>query len=246
MEIPRTMNRNGMLAVLLCSSLFAPLAAQDQEAMRQGLISLEFAGGSLNQFAASLRKAGTNVNIVMPELASEVPVPALRLTQTTVESALRAVGQMTTQAFRIDVEVMRRSPLESPVYSVAVMDLRPPEQKAPPQREIAVFSLQELTRTMPGDPDDEGLSISADTILTAIDAGLDLGETSRRDKVGIRYHEDSGLLFIRGTREEIRLVEAALQHLRNDLERRRISARARARESRPPAGARDKGNVRVR
>lgn len=197
------------------------------------VISLEFAGGSLAEFAAALRKAGEGVNIVMPALAAEVDLPALALSQTTVESALKSIDAVIGEDFNIRVKTLR-SAIGKPVYAVSVYSLRKQRAgtstqaaQANSSMRVVVLSLKFLTSTLPGDPPDHryGLTRKAETILSAVDTGL--GIHSGTTKPEFRYHEESGLLFIKGSTRELSLVREIIHNLENDVRRLREASRVR-------------------
>ena len=56
-----------------------------------------------------------------------------------------------------------------------------------------------------------------ETILSAIEAGTQDGKVAPV----LRYHRDSGLLIVRGTREQIAIVKDILSSLDRDVETRR-------------------------
>lgn len=217
------------------------LAAQDPEAQDPAVekssqtwsdpvISLEFAGGSLAKFAAALRKVGDDVNIVMPKVAEEVELPSLTLSQATVESALNSIAAVVSDDFRIRVKTLR-SQFGKPVYAVSVVTLRSRKksgasnqaEQANSGNRVEVVSLKYLTDTVPGDGDARGLTLKAETILTAVDTGF--GIRAGASKPELRYHQDSGLLFVKGLARELDLVKEVIGNLENDLRRlRRASA----------------------
>ncbi len=195
------------------------------------VVSLDFTGGSLADFAAALRKAGNDINIVMPEIAAKVELPALTLSKATVESALRSIGAITSEDTRVRVETLR-SVKGTPVYAVSVQirnrrstgggpvttQMPAPNQEASPLR-VSVFSLKFLTDTVPGDSEADGLTMKPETILTAIDTGL--GVRVGGSKPEFKYHEDSGLLFTQGNARQIGLVQNIIQSMESDIRRLR-------------------------
>jgi len=93
-----------------------------------------------------------------------------------------------------------------------------------------VFSLRYLTRGT-------GDTLKTQTILMAIDTGLAIEGVGSRAK--IKYHEDSGLLFVRGTSEHLRLVTSVLDELRRDVQPSRSPRRGGTR--RKPDAPKKKG-----
>jgi len=204
-----------------------------QQITADPVVTLEFSGGSLADFAAALRKAGEDINIVLPASAAKVELPALTLSQATVESALKSIGAITSEDMQVRVETLR-SPNGKPVYAVNVRERPsrsagaatsgPVTQAGPFQNsltQVSVFSLKFLTETVPGDITGEGLTMKPETILTAIDTGLGIQNRTGGPKSEFKYHEDSGLLFLEGTNQEINLVHNILNNMQDDMRRLR-------------------------
>ena len=97
--------------------------------------------------------------------------------------------------------------------------VRPAKQ---PSLSVQVFSIQNMITKMPGLPDVEGMSLNSNTILLAIETGL--GVEDAKTRATVRYHEASGLLFVRGTKDQIKLVREITVKLESDLQRRRNAA----------------------
>jgi hypothetical protein len=203
-------------------------------------ISLRFAGGTLAEFVAAVRAAGTGINVVSSSLADRVPVPAVTLTDVAVDEALRAVGDVVPGTFRVKVDGDRQ-PKGKPVFSIAVAEApRGPTATAigpngmvtgdEPFRIVKVFSLRELTRSADGGGIDK-VALASTTVLSAVEAGLGIGGGAKEPTADLRYHEDSGLLFVRGTPEQTGLVHEVLRNLTEDVQRMRSTPSKKA-----PAG----------
>lgn len=219
--------QNAALTVLLALSA-TPRAQQDPSeptGQPSPTVSIEFAGGTLEQFIDKIRQADGNVNIVASEMASGITLPALTLREATVESALRAVGNIVPPDFNVDVKT-ERGKTGLPVHVVLVRS-RPrsvggglPGMASDEPSFVRVFSIRTITEALPNTPRD--LVMDAKTVLTAIDTGLDIG--SKPPSATIRYHKESGLLFVRGTATQISVIDEALQSIARDLDRLRSAA----------------------
>jgi hypothetical protein len=215
-------NRRIRLTLAALALAAGALSAQEEPpAIQTPNISIAFPGGTLAEFVAQVRKADQGINIVVSALAAEVELPALTLTKTTVDAALRSVGMIVGQDYNVNVQT-QHVPGAAPVHSVAVRQIQNPAMAtgvAGPGKTVQVFSLRQLTEPVPGDPEQEGLTVPAKTILTAIDTGL--GIDGNKDKATIRYHEDSGLVFVQGTHMQASLVAEVLGSMSRDLQARR-------------------------
>ena len=223
------------------------LTAQD-EPRREGsrsrttgekTISIKFTGGTLAEFLAQLRDENPWVNIVSSPEAKLVKLPAMHIKDAQVYHTLRAVSSIVTSdsSVRVGMEGGRG---DKPVHSVTVHTKvrRSPRQVQAAQVRTQVFSLRMLTRAQYG-----GIEpMKTETILTAIDTGL--GVERGMGRATIKYHADSGLLFIRGTADQISLVASTLSELRNDMMRSRPSQKPRRRGGGPTTPGVDPTNKR--
>ncbi len=227
----------GPTAALLLLGLAAP--AQEQTIPDRRTLSVEFKGGSLTEYVAALRSAGNNVNVVLPDTAAKVRVPALVLRETSVEAALRAVTNVVDESIHLSVNVSIGSspnsgPFGAPVYSIQVRQLESNSMgnAAMPQssraRLVRVFAL----RTLINGPGDTATRLDVKTILTAVDTGLGVVaehaglDTTSSDKAVVRYHEDSGLLFVAGTNAQLSVVDQVINNLERDQKEERAAKRA--------------------
>lgn len=232
----RTQPVPNFAAALILGSLLASAvpAQRDEQTDRPRLnnptdtvVSVDFAGGTLAELVEMIRGADEYINILTTPEASQISAPSLSLKQVTVENALKAIAQVcSNQQASVDVST-QRSGWGQPVYSVrvALAQRRDTAEPGSGATSVEVFSIRSMTESMPGVPEDERITFEADTILTAIDTGLNVADPEG-DKAQIRYHADSGLLFVRGTWDQNRLVENVLSSMGRDLERRRGAARA--------------------
>jgi hypothetical protein len=89
---------------------------------------------------------------------------------------------------------------------------------------IRVFSLRDLTEPMPGDPPGVALTKSPEVVLTAVKAALDLSG-DKGEPPEMKFHEDSGLLIVHGTNDQVGAVMQTLEQMRQDVNRRREAAK---------------------
>jgi len=229
--------RAKMTTLVLSSALLAlPVAnAQDPAAEQQPpaeIVTIDFGGGSLADYVATILAATDDVNIIAPAIAGEVVVPAIALRRASVEAALNVVGDVIDDSHAVRVRRLS-SAGGRPVYTLRV-DVRRNHQStqlanmgpSPSDRRVDVFSLRSLTTRLPSDPTDVELVLSPETILTAIDVGLRAGDDKQK-KAEMKYHADSGLLFVSGTGAQLGTVSSVLTMLGSDLERVRRAALSR-------------------
>jgi hypothetical protein len=132
-----------------------------------------------------------------------------------LEQALSGAAMAAEADFEVRVKEFRGE--GEPVYSIVayarpqqvVAGVAGPDPKAEQQ---SVFSLNELTGAQPFDVE----PFSVETILGA----LRLATEGEQNPPRIRFHEDSGLLLVRGTQAQIGVVQLTLSTMRNDLSER--------------------------
>ncbi|MCA8943256.1 MAG: hypothetical protein KDB80_11905 [Planctomycetes bacterium] len=215
-------------SLLMLTALAAPAIAQDQS---KKLLDLTFPGGNLAEFVAAVKTASGDGNVVASPLAVEVDVPPLTLKQATLLTSLKAVARIVAAPYHAQIE-MDASSFGNEVYSVAVIKTEPAGPRAAgysDRERVAVFSLAKLTSPLPTDPKGYEITLSARTVLSAIEAGLSVSRT--KSQPSIKYHEDSRLLFVSGAGDQLSLVVQTLENLTTDLEERRNSAMRAAMEA---------------
>lgn len=188
-------------------------------------LDVKFKGGTLMDLVELLRLQNDLINIVAPELAARVPVPPMQLHSVTAEAALRAAATVVDKPFDLNVQPI----VEKTGGSVLALRVQERTTRTAAttmglvdadETRVEVFSLRAITKALPNEPD--GIVHQTKTVLTAIDTGL--GFVHAATKPSIKFHEDSGLLFVSATSEQIGVVSSVL----NQLERSVAAARAEA------------------
>ena len=233
--------RTATLAALLAAGGFAqnesPAPAGQQPAMPR--VSINFAGGTFAEFLAALRARDNKINIVAAAECSDIPMPAMAMTDASVHAALLAAAEVAPADY--DVHIALKGPGDGGlVFAVAVKAHHDPASArgAVARPRVAVFSLRRLTESWPTDSVQKTVAILPATILSAIAAGT--GDAPMK-KPMLRFHEDSGLLFAWGDPEQLDYVQQVLRNLEEGQEYVRKVA---LRESRPgAAGEKDAGKA---
>jgi hypothetical protein len=225
-----------MPSLILAAMLLPALVPAQQETPASApqtpfTITLSFPGGSLADFLGRVRALDGRINIVATEIASEVTLPAVELRDAAVLSALQSVSSIVPDPFKVRAQMLT-SPGGNPVYTVEV-DVRGPTPKA---QEVHVFSLAMLIRPLPGDSEQPKVAMEAKTVLSALEAGAHV----MGGQFDLRYHEESGLLFVSGTSKQINLVQEVLGNLEREQQRMRNELQ-RAKGLPSPAGAGKQG-----
>jgi hypothetical protein len=205
------------------------------------IVTVDFPGGSVSDYVTALRKAaGTqSANIVLSARAASVDLPPLSLRSVTLITALNAIrfvapappgttwtvqgighgvqndGELANApAFVVSVDAANMSPFPGGVM---------PPTNPGPDRTLHVFSMRDLTAV-------PGAAIAPRTVLTAIDAALQMEDDRGVEHANIQFHEDSGLLLVRGTKAQIQAVQDVVNELAGSVMRQRSDAERAQRE----------------
>ena len=234
--------RTGLFSLALSLAALAqepqpPAESRPRPNMTQPvLVTLSFPGGTLAECVNKIRASEPRANIVVADDAAAATVPGLELRGAGLEQALEGISAVAMADFTVSVREFRGA--GEPVYSiVAVSNVGPtPPRAARALREqedrtaTQVFSLNRLT-----DNSTSGGAVSigfpAKTILSAVEAAMAGGQMN---EPFLRFHQDSGLLIVRGSREQLAIAHEVLASLQRDVEHRERSGAATAPAS-PPA-----------
>ncbi|MCR9244115.1 MAG: hypothetical protein NXI31_03730 [bacterium] len=208
-----------ILPVLLSAVCYAQEA--ESRARRQSpdreppLVSMTFRGGTMARFVAEIRKAEPKCNIVVADAAAVAELPPMEVQDAGLDQVLDSACAVATSKMRIACQEQRGRGV--PVFAILAL----PRQVSgvnvaatgfgkPANVTTMVLSLNRLTEDEPRLAID-GLKV--ETILSALETGARFDEKAPL----MRYHEDSGLLFLRGTHEQLSLASDVLKILERDL-----------------------------
>jgi len=196
--------------ILLAVVLFPVcLASQAQPAQEQPAasttVTLSFPGGSLETLLHTVRGLGGGINIVASELAQDIQLPAIELRGAPVLGALQSIASIVPEPYKVRAQVNAPNEAGNPVYTVAIEVRRPVAEVVG----VKVFSLATITRAAPSDAADSW-RLEPKTVLSAVESG---GRFRGGEPAQLSYHEESQLLFVKGTAAQIELVREILGNL---------------------------------
>ena len=219
------------LSVLFLFTLALPaqeaVTAEKSQRPAPVVVSTSFAGGTLAEFVAKIRAAEPKANIVVATAAVSAKLPPIELRGAGLEQALEGACAVAEAGFQVRVVEFKGS--GEPVYSIIAVRQNQVGQVPTNAKEEStqVFSLNGLTDKDPFDT--QTAPFRVETILSAIEAG-----TKDDSKPAVlRFHSDSGLLVVRGTRVQMQFAKEVLNSLERDLHDRRQRSQAAARKFAP-------------
>ena len=217
-------------------------AASGQSAPEQGApeltLTVKFPGGTASEYIAALKtSASFPVNIVLSPSAREVKLASIELEDAEVFTAVAAIkaatngdggdwliqqlgvytGQIRTPAgqpafgvdYRHNLEPSgtRRNTPKQPNQSAAASD-------PTTELQVSVNSVRELLLE-PGPEGTKG-GMRPETVLSAVQAALDLASETDGPPPEVRFHPEAALLIVRGTFDQLSVVRETLQSLHQD------------------------------
>ncbi len=223
-------------AALIAATLAVPVLAQqgqpenrrtqmlppgNQSAQQPHLISLDFAGGTLDDLVDALKAASPvrPVNIIYSTEAAEIEIPPFEVADAELGSTLQSLAYSSAGSpVTLGAGRMVRWQIHmvgDGVYAVQFDNT--PQYISTPRGQMllgqslhstVVHSITELT-TGSG-------AMSADDVLSAIQAALAIEGAD--DETKISFHEETGLIFARVTPDQGSVIEQTLLNLRRSVE----------------------------
>lgn len=192
------------------------------------LISLNFPGGTLTEYAAAVTKAAepTAANILLRGETDSINIGPVLFGEVGIASALEAVTgtyEIGNNAYHVSSRGIEARE-GRPVFSVQVEgsgNLRRSPGAVADSQDILVLQIKELTTALPGDPPESG--VAAETVLTAIEAALAIAGNTENTQV--KYHAPSGLVMLAGPASAREAADEVLKQMSRDVSERRSRAR---------------------
>ncbi|MBX3375553.1 MAG: hypothetical protein KF678_00950 [Phycisphaeraceae bacterium] len=197
-------------------------------------VSIDFAGGTVANYVDALRKTGRAVNIVVSERAAKQQLGTVSLNRVTVGVAVYAIHAAAASGagqWRIDpispypATAVRTAGLATPEPEAYSVDFLPLGNRG---QDVVVesYSLMRIIK-----PDGKTDGVDPKVVLTAIETGLKLLNEGAEQAPDLKFHPDSGLLFVRGSSADVRLVGSIVIRMMDDARARSQAQQRRERES---------------
>lgn len=209
-----------MFAIAAAAQDSKPAVANppDNAETSEKLLTFEFKGGTADDYVSTVRKNAPDANIVVMGELSRINVPPIRLQSVSVWSALDVLQSTPADEQSglrgIDVQwkmsvPQTRGPVPSmrpvggggaPVYIVTAVTTNSGIVKA--TRTMSVLEVNQMLES----------GIKAEDLLTAVEASLAMLK-NEFEPADVRFHEQTGLLIVRGHPEQTNAVQSVVDQL---------------------------------
>jgi hypothetical protein len=200
------------IIVFLSIAVTCPLLAQEgpppQEPKTSPLtqkIDVDFPGGTINEFLKTIKVANDIIpNVIVSKEAGQVVLPAIRLSSVTVSDAMNGLKLMR----EIDQNEIRVS--EGP----NVITIHAYPSGRPHSVSTQVFTVESLLSNA-----SDGANYTIDDIVTAITTAWKMNPEERSAE--IKYHNETKLLLVVGSKNQLDTVQDVLRRLEEALRARK-------------------------
>lgn len=194
------------------------------------ILSVKFAGGTVEQYVAALRAqmGAEPVNIAVSSRAGALPMPETELSAVSVYTAVSAIESAVEppQAYSWAIRMLPRAGTGTSAFAVGLMQTGqfagPAATDPYSVQSLQVFDTREVTGAASGDT----TAASIESLLTAIDTAIGMSAESDEAAPLVKYHKDTGLLMIRGTKRQVEVARSVIHELSQGLKQEAAMARA--------------------
>lgn len=197
------------------------------------IVSVDFLGGTVADYVDALRGAAAGpdtaaVNVAVSKRAATVELPPVQLRSVTLHTALRAATYAAELPDGAELKVDAMPYWDNgagpavAAFALTVSEPRSPQtgghaaQPSPTDSILRVMSLRDLVATGP-----ESSGLPLESVLTAVQAALDLARVEGTPAPSMKFHEESFLLIVRGRPEQVQAVEQVVAELTKSVQRYR-------------------------
>lgn len=179
-----------------------PTAPAPEEPM---IADVNFPGGTIREYIEYLRSVAPNnaVNVVAEDEVGQATVPAIRLKGVTVGQAVDVLETISGDGREIETRTALTTGSTAMVYSLRYSRVHQPS----PQSPISVFQVSDIIDSGNGGAG----TMPVNTLLTALEQAMVMvgGEPPE-----VKFHPDSGLLLLKGGRQQMDTAMDLLVNLR--------------------------------
>lgn len=193
-------------------------------------VSVDFEGGTFAQFVEALRRAApAPVNVAVAQEAAALKLPPVSLAAVSVHAALQVASQVAALPTDSRLQVERISgsfdddgtPASAAAFAVTLRSTwnaagpngSPPRGAAAAGPQLRAFSLRDIVRPLAttGKP-----VMSEEAVLTVVQTAIDFSVGAGAPPAQLSFHDDTSLLIVRGSAEQMRLIAEVLGEMRRE------------------------------
>lgn len=164
---------------------------------------VNFQGGSVEAYISMLKdiaekNRGGDVNVILDENVKDVVLPHISFNHVPLDAAIQVLERIRFDDARINISNTKSIYVVSAQHSQNV----PQRTATPPKRnpETVVFSVREILS-----------QTEEEDLLSAIEIGLNLD--GKESSALMKLHQETGLLFVKGSRDQLRLISDIVEQL---------------------------------
>lgn len=182
------------------------------------LVTLNFPGGTVKEFIDVLRAAmdPMSLNVLIEPEAAKQPVPPVNMKDVSYYYVLRLLDR-NIEDVQGGFTQLAIEQLNTPEGSAPIFKIVSRSQGRSSSIGFSVLSLNPIIG-LPGSKGATASTLDAKTVLAAVEAAVAAADDERASPPTLKFHESSGLLFVRGTPAQQRAAEEVIRQLRKDLE----------------------------
>ena len=162
-------------------------------------VTIGFSGGTVSDFVKQLTQQAERMNILIRADVANITLPAMSLRNITADTALNSLIPLSMEAVSVMLDDSQEYYIVGPNYD------RQPEI-------VEVLNVGKLLFKSNTDGTGEVSPEKQDQLLSAIEAGQQMLANSS-ETLKIKLHEQTGLLFVKGSPEQTELVKQIVGEL---------------------------------
>lgn len=187
------------------------------------LVTFDFPGGKVSDFIAMLRAAMAPVplNVFVDAEAAKQSLPPMKLTKASYYAVLRLLDRSEFdeqgRLVQTNVSLVDTTEGQAPIFKISAL-----AQGGEKTTGFSVLSLNPIIG-LPGSTAATGSQLDAKSVLAAVEAAVIASDDQSSSPPTLKFHEPSGLLFVRGTPTQRAAAQEVVQQLRKDVEAARAA-----------------------
>jgi hypothetical protein len=208
--------------------------SDDRSWLRGPIVSFSFPGGTVQQYVEALRKvADKPVNVAVDAKAAKVLLPPISMQSVYLHDALQVIEYVSERSPNLQVSMTNlsqhqgRGPVgpafpngsqgTTAAFAIVALERSASREEKPDAGSGLMVNAMSIADLV----DERRGGMSAATVLSAIEAALQLAPAGNAAQPELKFHRDSNLLILRGDAKSTSLLHNVLEQIRMDVRRQR-------------------------